>query len=69
MCGTEKMESTAGGVGMCGEHAVLTKSDELELGVRKMEMETEMETEMGTESLGKEIIGAGTEREKVPYGW
>jgi hypothetical protein len=39
MCGTEKMESTAGGVGMFGEHAVLTKSTGLELGVWVMEME------------------------------
>lgn len=57
MCGMEKMESTAGVVGMFGEHAVLIKSVVLEPGV--WEMELEMDTEMGTKSLGKEIIGAG----------
>jgi hypothetical protein len=47
MCAMEKMESTAGGVGMFVEHVVLTKSSGPGLGLR----------EMGMESLKKEIIG------------
>jgi hypothetical protein len=59
MCAMEKMESTAGGVGMFVEHAVLTKSSGLWLGLRKM----------GMESLKKEIIGGERRREKVRDGW
>ncbi len=39
MCGMEKTENTAGGVGMFGGRVVRNKSAGLALGVREMEME------------------------------